>query len=313
MLNLLSIIGLVVLVLSLAALLAPLEAFMFWAGWGKAGNKERLEMIEPAQSRDVEANEYVIFLDGISKGSKRDLDAIIDFLESLKKAMPEACIIDDVIPYSVFNRPLTDKRRPLYQFWQWVEEKKFNKNPIGYLINIRNVFQVMVSADWRYSLIYNIGMTKLLLKYLIKHGYNPNSKVTVTIIGYSGGGQVAAGCASLIGQCIETPVTVVSIGGVVAGNTDLRNVKKWYQIISDKDPVERIGAIIFPLRWPIFWFSRWNKAKREGKIEIVRFDGATHNGENCYMDKNCLIDGTQSQLDKTVEFISKNLSKADVV
>lgn len=287
----------------LAILLAPLEALLLWAGWLDNRDNDEFEALEPVSYSDASPQHFIVFLDGISKGSYKDLDYITDFLTALQNALPKARIISDVLPYSVFNTSLTDQTRPLARFWERVEHLKFQGSPLGFLINIRNIFQVMVSADWRYGLVYNLAMAKLILRHLIKHGYNPSKPLPITIIGYSGGGQMAAGCASLIGKALDIPVTVISIAGVMAGTTDLSRVQSWYQVTSDRDPVERIGAIIFPLRWRIIWFSNWNRAKRQGKVKLLQLNGAKHDNKGSYMDKNALVDTGQSQLERTIAMI----------
>lgn len=299
-LNILLLLGLGIAV---AALLAPLEALFLWAGWRSSEETEAFEKLEPVPYGGTSPEQFIVFLDGISKGSYRDLDNISDFLAALTKTLPKACIIHDILPYSVFNMSVTDKDYPLSRFWTWIEKRKLAGNPIGFLINIRNLFQIIVSADWRYGLIYNLSMAKLILRHLLQHGYKPDSHMPIYVIGYSGGGQVAAGTASLIGQALDAPVTVISIAGVMAGSTDLRHVKKWYQVISNKDPVERMGAIMFPLRWRVVWFSRWNKAKRQGKAKLLHLDGARHNLKGSYMDKDALTSSGQPQLERTVELI----------
>ena len=261
--------------IAVAALLAPLEAMMLWAGWRESdepGNEN--ETLEPVYYEDEKPEQFVVFLDGISKGSYKDIGYVADFLLALQQALPKARIISNVLPYSVFNSSLTDDTRPLSRFWSYIEDLKEKGNPIGFLVNVRNIFQVMVSADWRYGIMYNLGMAKILLRELVRHGYRPNSQIPIIIIGYSGGGQVAAGTASLVGQTLDVPVTVISIAGVMAGSTDLSHVNKWVQVISDKDPVERLGAIMFPLRWRVAWFSRWNKAKQQDKAIITPLNGA---------------------------------------
>jgi len=68
------------------------------------------------------------------------------------------------------------------------------KNPaslFGYLVNIRNVLVVAVSADKRYGPIYNLGIAQVMYQALIRHGYQPDSGVPITLI-FSGGGQMAA-------------------------------------------------------------------------------------------------------------------------
>lgn len=301
--NILTIFFLVLLGITAALMVAPLEALTLWAGWWQSEDVNVPEGTLELLTNQNEAEHFIVFLDGISKGTHRDLETITDFISALQESLPRARIISDILPYSVFNLSLTDRRDPTSSVWTWVENRKLAGHPIGFLINIRNMFQVLVSADWRYGLTYNLGMARLILQNLLRHGYKPGSSVPITMIGYSGGSQVAAGTASFVGQTLNIPVTVISIAGVMVGNIDFDNVQAWYQVISDKDPVERLGAIAFPLRWRLIWFSTWNKAKRSGKAQILRLDGARHDSQGSYMDKHTYIDNGLSLLDRTVAMI----------
>ena len=316
-LDALSLVLLLLLGLGVALLVAPLEALAWWAGWyDEATSPSETSSAPPnfqVAPRDSAQNptHYVIFLDGISKGSYRDLDYITDFLVALQNALPESRIISGILPYSVFNLELTSRDYPFSRFWSWVEGRKFAGNPVGYLINLRNLLQVMVSADWRYGPLYNVGMTKLILKYLLRGGYGHRgaeaSRKSVTLVGYSGGGQVAAGVAPLLARTLKVPVKVVSVAGVMAGNADFTGVERWVQVVSDRDPVEKLGAVVFPLRWRLAWFSPWNRAKRRGVVKLERLDGARHDGRGSYMDKRAPTYGERSRLERTVEIVARTV------
>lgn len=292
-------------------LLAPLETFASWAGWGTSRWPQPTAAPDVAES-SVTPKYYLVFLDGISKGSYRDTSYITDFLAALRVALPEGRVISDVLPYSLFDLELTSRNYPLSRFWGWVERRKVAGNPLGFLINIRNLLQVMVAADARYGPLYNIGMTKLVLSHLLRHGYQPVPKgaaedetVPLVLVGYSGGGQVAAGIAPLLAQTLRVPVKVISVAGVMAGNADFANVKKWYQLASNKDPVEKLGALIFPLRWRFAWFSPWNRAKQRGAVQVVQLTGARHDNRGSYMDKQTVAPDGRSMLARTVEAVAR--------
>ena len=295
------------LVMVITALLAPVEAFAAWAGWGEIADIPSDAHL-PVTPNEHDAERFIVFLDGISKGTRHDVARVSDFLAALENALPESRLITDVLPYSVFNLALTDPSYPLSGFWQRVEARKLAGNPVGFLINIRNSLQVLVSADWRYGLVYNLGMAKLILRALVRRGYRPGSHVPVALIGYSGGGQVAAGTASLIGGALGIDVTVISVAGVVSGSGDFSRVRKWYQIVSDRDPVERLGVLAFPMRWRLMWFSRWHRARREGRLELKRLDGAAHTGNGSYMDAQAPAAGGGSQLERTLRLVQNCLA-----
>ena len=309
--SVLDLVLLVALGLAVALLLAPLQAFALWAGWGRSlPHPLAPTALEAAESSGRPPERYLVFLDGISKGSYRDTGYITDFLAALHRALPDSRIISDVLPYSVFDLELTSRTYFFSYFWIWVEARKAAGNPLGYLINLRNLLQVVVSADWRYGPLYNVGMTKLILQHLLRHGYKPHlpgktgRAVPIILVGYSGGGQVAAGAAPLLAKALKSPVTVISIAGVMAGNADFDHIQRWVQIMSNRDPVEKLGAVMFPLRWRVAWRSSWNRAKRQKRVTLVRLDGARHDGQGSYMDKRA-SSGDTSWLEQTVAVVAR--------
>ncbi len=231
----------------------------------------------------------------------------------MQDALPESRIISGVLPYSVFNLALTSRDYPFSRFWTWVERRKDAGNPFGYLINFRNLLRVMVSADWRYGPLYHVGMTKLILRHLLLRGYEPRNEIekgqttSIILIGCSGGGQVAAGVAPLLAKTLTVPVKVVSIAGGMAGNADFGSLERWVQVVSSRDPVEKLGAVAFPLRWRVAWFSPWDRAKRRGVVELVHLNGMRHDGSGSYMDKETISTG-RSHLERTVEVVVRVVS-----
>lgn len=295
-----------VLWLVVALLLAPSDALRLWAGWFPERTAPTLGgRYKRLRSRSLPPPAYyIVFLDGISKGTFRNLAIVDDFLASLQKALPDAAIVSDVLPYSVFNMTVNDERRPMSRFWTMIERFKERNNPIGFLINIRNFLQALVSADWRYGLAYNAAMSKLILFGLLRHGYDLDDPAPIVLIGYSGGGQVAAGSGSLLRSALDVPVHVVSIAGVMAGNAGFLGIDSWHQIVSNRDPVEKLGFVFFPMRWPVMVFSPWNRAKQAGKVHIVRLDGARHDKIRSYMDPASPAPGGGSMLERTVATVA---------
>ena len=319
--NALNVLLLILLGLSITLLLAPLEALAWWAGWrdedditsSAISTQAADKFAEDSPKSEHVPKHFIVFIDGISKGSYRDINYVTDFLSALQDTLPKSRIIGGVLPYSVFNLELTSRDYPFSRFWVWVERRKDAGNPLGYLINFRNLLQVMVSADWRYGPLYHVGMTRLILRHLLWQGYDPHAvteqgrATSITLIGYSSGGQVAAGVAPLLTKTLKAPVKVISIAGVIAGNADFGSLERWVQIVSNRDPVEKLGAAVFPLRWRVAWFSPWNRAKRRGVVELVRSDGMRHDGDRSYMDKKSISNG-RSHLERTVEVVVQVVS-----
>lgn len=202
----LAIIGVLVLIF-LSAVLSPLESLVWWAGWerdedplspgphGLHGNDGALRDDEgpaPAQS-----THYIVYLSGIGALSGTSIPAEeVPFIQELQARLPHTRIVDDVFPYSVANRGLTGEHA-LAWFWQKLEQSRINNagSLAALLINLRNAWQVLVSADPRYGPYMNLGVAQEIGSALLRCGYEPGSGTPVTLIGWSGGGQIAVGAA----------------------------------------------------------------------------------------------------------------------
>lgn len=296
-----------VIALVTAALLAPLESLSWWAGWygdrvDTTGDANRES--QPT-SQQTPATRYVIYLDGIGQSTFDYLPDIQEFLDSLAPALPEdVLLIKGIMPYSVRNNPLTGNR-PLGFFWRLADSMRL-KNPaslFGYLVNIRNVLVVAVSADKRYGPIYNLGIAQVMYQALIRHGYQLNSGVPITLIGFSGGGQMAAAAAPFLRQALSAPIEVISLGGVISGNINVLKLEHLYHLVGDKDMVERLGSGMFPGRWAIFFLSYWNRAQRLGKVNVVSLGPVGHQVPGGLMDPEQFLSDGRTHLQQTIDWV----------
>jgi len=182
--QILTLIGLGLLLLIAAAVLAPLESLGWWAGW--TGKTPRLDDLDEEDSKQLSSDQqpppekehYVVYLSGIGVASADGLAYDeIDFINQLTEIMPDTQIITDVFPYSVNNNPLTGQRA-LSPLWRWVRNIQM-KNPdslvVLILLNIRTMLQVTVSADPRYGPIYSLGVAHEIARSLARHGYRLGS------------------------------------------------------------------------------------------------------------------------------------------
>lgn len=294
-----------------ASLLAPLEALGWWAGWYGdeiQTNSSPGTLAEPLMAGQA-VRRYVVYLDGISQAQHLYIPEVERFLQELATALPDDIVlIKGIIPYSVLNRPLTEDRL-LSFFWRIADRLQMNPSGgiLGLLlattINIRNVLTVSVVADQRYGPIYNQGTAQILHNSLLTHGYQPGGGVPLTLLGYSGGGQVAMGAAAYLKRSLNAPIDVISLSGVLSGNHNALELEHVYHIRGDRDWVEKEGAILFPRRWKIFFLSDWNRAKQRGKITLVSLGPVGHNaGTGPYSTTAHLPDG-RTHLQQTVELI----------
>ena len=295
-----------------AAFLAPLEALGWWAGWyGDQIDTVRQPGIlaEPFPT-DRNIIRYVVYLDGIAQAQYDLLPEVERFLDELAADLPdENVLIKGIMPYSVLNRPLTE-RRILSFFWRLADRFQMTASGgilgalIGATINIRNVLVVMVSADQRYGPIYNRGTAQVICNSLLHYGYDPGSGIPITLLGYSGGGQMAVGAAPYLRRALKAPIDVISLSGVISGNQNLLELEHLYYLVGDKDIFEKEGPIFFPRRWKLFFLSYWNRAKQRGKISFISLGPVGHNGIlGPYSSEARLPDG-RTHLQQTVELIS---------
>ena len=295
-----------------AALLSPLEALGWWAGWYGDRIDTTLApgtLVEPIPAK-TKIVRYAIYLDGIAQTQYQYLPEVNVFLNELAAVLSDdILIIKGLMPYSVINRPLT-KGRVLSFLWRLADRLQTSKSGgvIGALLTLtillRNLTVVAVSADQRYGPIYNQGTAQVIYNSLIGHGYQLGSQVPITLIGYSGGGQIAMGAATYLKRALAAPIDVISIAGVISGNNNALKLEHLHHFVGDKDLVERAGPIFFPKRWRLFFLSYWNRAKRRGKISITSLGPVGHNGAGGPLDPNKFLPDGRSYLRQTLDLVA---------
>jgi hypothetical protein len=90
---------------------------------------------------------------------------------------------------------------------------------------------------------------------------------------------------------LGAPVTVISVGGVMASEASCLHVAHLYHLWGTKDPIQKLGDLAFFGRWPVATRSAWNRALREGKITRVAMGPVAHNGAAGYFGPAPLPDG----------------------
>ncbi|MGC3995755.1 MAG: hypothetical protein QM779_16820 [Propionicimonas sp.] len=297
--------GIGVLVL-LALTVAPLESLGWWSARGADEAAETIEeLTTPDDGNDapVPYDHYLVYLSGIGAIDGKSVPPEeLPLIEGLSKRLPGTCVIHDVFPYSVTNRGLTGQR-PTAALWRWVEKLRL-KNPeslAGMLVNGRNAMQLFVCADRRYGPAYNIGTAREVARALRKHGYQFDSNKTVTLVGWSGGAQIAIGAAWYLGM--KVPIQVVSIGGMMSDDYGLDRVKRLWHLRGSKDPFEKLGGIMFAGRWPHAVFSPWSNAMEDGRIDIIDIGPMQHNVKNHYFDQNAIAPDGRNFMQVTLDAI----------
>lgn len=300
-------------------LLAPLEALGWWAGWFESD-----DLAPPSTDQDdapphpkTQTSHYLVFLTGIS-GVSGDvyLPEEIALLRALDERLPHVVLVDDIYPYGITNEALTGQRVFAW-FWRFALRMKLSgrrlQRFVGFLINIRNAAQVAVSGDRRYGPIYNSGSARMIARGLRRHGYPFGSGTPVTLLGYSGGGQIALGAVPYLQRMIGAPIDVISLGGVFFGDPGIANVRDFYHLYGTRDGVQRTALWFAPSRWqlggaPLLFGSRWNQARREGKIRLLPMGSMTHSGRHGYLDDATTLPNGTTHFEQTVQVICQLLT-----
>jgi hypothetical protein len=307
----LDLVWLAIVAIVVAGFMAPLETLGWWAGWygDKIDTSEETRPSRPsAASKNV--SRYLVYLDGIAQSSGKYTPDIETFLDALAPELPaNVRLIRGVMGYSVLNKPLEDD--PLFSwFWKVVDASRSrNMNSLlGMLINLRNVTIVAVSADPRYGPMYNFGIADVIYRSLIAGGYQKKSGVPVTLVGYSGGGQMACGSARFLKRALDAPVDVISLGGVMSGNNPILDLEHLYHMVGEKDAVERIGPVMFASRWPIALLSFWNRAKRLGSLTCVSLGPVGHQVPGGMLDPGAKLPDGRTNLRQTLDYVETIVS-----
>lgn len=274
------------ILLLIAGMLAPFESLGWWAGWFGATPDQLqktadMEAETPLASHD--ADHYLVYLSGIGAISGNFLEKEeIAFLDKIAARVPGMAVVKDVFPYAMNNNGLTGQRF-FSMIWQWIVGLKLqNKQLMTMFVNLRNTFQVAVCADLRYGPVYNYGTAEVILQGLQRQSYRIGSGKPVTILGYSGGAQIALGAATYLQSLLQAPLRIISFGGVMADDPGFYHIEHLYHFYGSKDVVQPIGAIAYAGRWPILAYSPWNRAKAQGKITKIPAGPVRHNDPGGY-------------------------------
>lgn len=267
------------------ASLAPFETMGWWAGW--FGDKIYNDGIPSDGIVRVPLEDptaYVLFLSGIGRVSGHTLSYREQaFLRELALRSPNAVVIDDIFPYSVNNLALTGQ--PYFsRIWKWaLARKKYGPALAGYLINIRNLFQVAIAIDRRYAPLYNQAMAEIFLDSLLRYRYDPEGKTPIFIVGYSGSAQMAIGSVTYLREWVKGPIYVISLGGIFSSDPGLLVADHIYHLWGARDQAQ-VWRLLMPGRWPFFASSEWNRALRQHRVTIVPMLDMGHTGRGGYID-----------------------------
>ncbi len=293
------------------AALAPFETLGWWAGWfGDKIYHDQIPSDGIVRTIHAQSSCYVLFLSGIGRVSGHTLSyREQEFLRQLAQRSPEAVILDDIFPYSVNNLALTGQ--PYFsRIWRWaLERKKYGPTLAGYLINIRNLFQVAIAIDRRYAPLYGQAMAEVFLDSLFRYQYDPESEIPIFIIGYSGSAQMGIGAITYLREWVKGPIYMVSLGGIFGSDPGLLVADHVYHLVGTHD-IAQVWRFLMPGRWPFFASSEWNRACRQQRVTTVSLPGMGHTGRGGYLDVKAGMSGSAPNAQITAQTIADIIASA---
>jgi hypothetical protein len=285
------------------ALISPLESLSWWSGWSKRQVAPPPPEPPPIAS---DANYFVVYMTAIGVISTELSRREAGFLNLLQAEVPDAVIISDVYPFSVTNNPLNGERQ-LAWLWQRLHESRvrYKAGILAALIFVRNMLQVAVSGDPRYGPIYNAGVAREIALSLLRHGYRPGSGKPITVVGWSGGGQIAAGVISYLHRALDAPVYIASVGGVIADEPGVAYAEHILHLQGSRDKFPTCGRYIYPGRWSVARHSAWNQALREGRVTVINPGPMRHTGREDYFDYKATLSNGRSHVEQTAVLVGQ--------
>ncbi|NLE96591.1 MAG: hypothetical protein GX596_01190 [Propionibacterium sp.] len=292
-----------VVVLVLFVLLSPLESLQWWVAKGEREVAETFDVVAPEPGLRTPARHYIVYLSGVGTIGGDELSGREEaWLQSLRDELPEARVVGDVFPYAVDNRGLRQRAT----VWLWGRLHRWRRKGralfLPFIIELRNIAQVLVSADPRYGPTYNIGLAQELWRSLQRQGYVPGSGAPVTLVGFSGGAQVALGAGWYLSG-LGVPVTVISVGGIFGDDPGLDRVRHLWHLSGSRDKLQHLGTVAFPGRWPTAPLSPWAKAKREGRVTTLDVGPMEHSGANGYLGRRAVGEDGRNHAEVTRDVV----------
>lgn len=295
----------------ISALLMPLGTLRWWSRTGFQEVVPALEaspaMAAPAAAdsdREDDAH-YVVYLPGVDQfGDEVPSRREAVFLARIA-AIPGVRVVDQVFAYDIDSTSLATEPR-LGRVWGWLHRQTRGRTvaaPLGRLVSLRNLLQVMVALDPRYSPIYGFGVARLVLKELAGAGYRPGGAAPVTLLGLSGGAQIGLSVAGYLGPVLAGPLQMISLGGVITDGPGIDHLRRLVHLYGTHDLTQRLGALISPGRWPLGIESSWKRAVAEGRLIQIQIGPMRHTGRRGYLDPHARLPDGTSYLDRTLSVI----------
>lgn len=293
------VLGGLALLLIAFVLLSPLESLRWWVDKGEQELVATFEEVPALPEHAVPAERFAVYLSGVGViGGDGLSERELAWLRAVEDEADRWRVVADVFPYAVDNRGLL--ARASQRFWRVLDwtRRNWRWNPVHFVINIRNIAQVLVSSDPRYGPSFSIGLAQEIWRSLQRHGYQPGSGTPVVLIGMSGGAQMSLGSGWFL-HALGVPVSLISVGGIFSDDPGLDRMHHVWHLTGRKDWLHHLGDLAFPGRWPIAPLSPWGKAKREGRVTFRTIGPMGHDGAKGYFGRRALDGDGRSHFDLT--------------
>lgn len=301
-----SLLTIFVLALVVILIFSPFESLQWWAGWvgddhvpRSELNTARLPPESSARVQPLDRDQYVIFLPGVG-AMGTDVDPWEQRLvDLLRNRLHTGVVLAGLFPFTVRDDTLTENRRTAWIWRRLARLREQRPSLVARLVDWRNLTQVFVSMDPRYGPIYNKGVEEKLAAVLDKDGYVVGTAMPITLIGYSGGAQIALGAAFYLVHEFRAPVTVISLGGVLGDDPALENIEELHHLWGSNDLEARLATMVVPARWGISRRSRWNQAIAANRLIQTCLGTMHHTGPKGYLDPDTTAPDGRSYLEVT--------------
>lgn len=259
------------LLVAAVLVLAPLNVLGWWARRARRQAEfARAVLAAGQQPRVPQPSAYLLFLSGVGAGSETLLPEEVSFLDALEARLPSVHVVRGVFPYAAGGLGAVARRlgraRAAGHGWAFVA------------VGVRNLGQVLVSADHRYGPLFSYAASRQMALALVRAGYRRAEPRPVFLLGSSGGAQVAVAAAPLLRATLGTPVEVVSLGGVVVAGPRLHDVDHVVHLYGSRDRVQALAPWLFPSGRP-----HWRRARHEGRVDVRDIGPVGHRGRRGYL------------------------------
>lgn len=295
-------IGTALAALGLIALLSPLESLRWWSTVGARRTRGLTAAVAAPVARQASHPHYVVYLSGVGLLDNHEIPQEEAYFCARLEESSGVPVVSDVFPYAVDNRGLLHRASA----WFWRIMGTLQSNPrtaaLSIWIQFRNCLQVLISADPRYGPTYHAGLAQQVWAALERRGYRAG--IPVTIVGYSGGAQMALGVASFL-SLMEVPCRIVSVGGVYSGDPGFSTISDFWDIRGGRDRLRLMGQVAFPSRWGLLRSSPWNQARADGRVHLIDAGSqVSHFDAGSYFDASATLPDGRSHAEALVERVT---------